>query len=1237
MGIIEQLISWKIQKIGKDSFISIKDYISGVRNQIFSSLTPDLNVDIVKDYKPALDFALRKSPDNTIRNIAITGGYGSGKSSIIGTYFNNHNSLNYKYLSVSLASFSEEFSLTHPVEQNEENKKERLRQIELSILQQIFYSEDSKNVPESNIKRIKTLKSWVRLFYSICSLIFLTYFFNSLFHKFFFSIEYDFILDGLSKINLENNLNYYKKFIISCILLMGIYKSIGFLFKLKISSFKFKDTELKFEENNNKSFFNQYIDEIIYFFESTKKNVLIIEDLDRFQQTEIFIKLREINLLINQSKKIKSAVFFIYAVRDEIFKFELERTKFFDFIIPVIPVINPSNSIDILKKKSKEIGANFSDDLLDSIAIFIGDMRLLHNVINEFIIFRSKLQGEIKDDKLLAIIIYKNLNPSDFTDLLHRRGILFNLLHSRGSIIASKKKKIILKIQKNEEMIQKSESDYLKEISDLRRIYISRYFEDNNGLVSLKINGLDKSIKNIIESENFYSDLNSNLIGIYHNKHYSNLETISLKRISDIEKEINEIGYLEREAFIKNTSKKKINILKIQLSVLRSKIKNLEQESISNLLDRTEFNLLSLTINDNLKNLIYILVKNNYLAEDYIYYISHFYDESLTRGDYEFLLSVKSGKSYEFFYALSNLPILIRKFNISDFKTTEILNIDLLEYMLETSLNKNQSDDFEIKIIALFNTLKSKNKKCIDFIFQFLDETKFKKEFINYLFASWKDGWSKLIQNIDVNRSDEINILFQDIIVYLDPEKFQKFQEDYEFFIKFTDDPRFLEYNQDIKRSIDIIENLKPTFYKLDYDSKHSSAYDFILNNSFYYPTINMIELFLRNANKFNESNFKYKNYTTILESDINLLMKNIETNFFNYLNNEYLELANPQSEDEENLLKIYNSEAFNRDLNEDSRQKIITKSLTLVSDISLIDNHSYKLQLLENKKVIPTWANLYNIFKNIPESIDGIVIYLNNLNSEELLNLGESNSQGDEIFRNLIIGILQNTKLELKIFNEITIRLEFDYSLLDLRSINREKLEFLIDCKNLSLNSQVYESLIEINQEYVIKFIFNHKVDFLQNRSLYPIGIKLFPHLLIDDNWSDQDIQIFIQELPEQEILSDLESTKTIYNLLINRHELTITFTLLKNLLASNHLTNEESMNLFTLKINLIGIEHFEDILSRYGNDIVKLLLPNENVELTKNSYTENLINALRDLLLFKEVEYKRTKIQIQTKNLNQ
>lgn len=61
-----------------------------------------------------------------------------------------------------------------------------------------------------------------------------------------------------------------------------------------------KEGEIEVIEDN--SIFNKHLDEILYFFQVTDYNVVIIEDLDRFGTPSIFLKLRELNQLINESK-----------------------------------------------------------------------------------------------------------------------------------------------------------------------------------------------------------------------------------------------------------------------------------------------------------------------------------------------------------------------------------------------------------------------------------------------------------------------------------------------------------------------------------------------------------------------------------------------------------------------------------------------------------------------------------------------------------------------------------------------------------------------------------------------------------------------------------------------------------------------------------------------------------------------------------------------------------------------
>ena len=75
---------------------------------------------------------------------------------------------------------------------------------------------------------------------------------------------------------------------------------MGFILNFKLTKLSFQDAEIQNGDDKKSVNFESEIDEILYFFERNHFNVVFIEDLDRFKNTEIFIKLREINYLINK-------------------------------------------------------------------------------------------------------------------------------------------------------------------------------------------------------------------------------------------------------------------------------------------------------------------------------------------------------------------------------------------------------------------------------------------------------------------------------------------------------------------------------------------------------------------------------------------------------------------------------------------------------------------------------------------------------------------------------------------------------------------------------------------------------------------------------------------------------------------------------------------------------------------------------------------------------------------------
>nr|WP_158837519.1 P-loop NTPase fold protein [Polaribacter sp. L3A8] len=120
----------------------------------YTSLSPIDNGDENGHYSKALQWALENREEEDIKNIALTGSYGSGKSTILKTFQKNYKGAELEFLNISLATFKEE----KPKFDEQENpiKKDLLRLIETSILQQIFYHEEDKKIPDSRFKKIKS-------------------------------------------------------------------------------------------------------------------------------------------------------------------------------------------------------------------------------------------------------------------------------------------------------------------------------------------------------------------------------------------------------------------------------------------------------------------------------------------------------------------------------------------------------------------------------------------------------------------------------------------------------------------------------------------------------------------------------------------------------------------------------------------------------------------------------------------------------------------------------------------------------------------------------------------------------------------------------------------------------------------------------------------------------------------------------------------------------------------------
>ena len=340
----------------------------------------------------------------------------------------------YKCLNLSLAAFAEELednskTITTTVETEEslvEVGSVQMEQLEYSLVQQFFYHVKASRIPDSRFGRIHRWNWSIKAIWSFGILV--------VAFALFFLTKYD------TLVVLFPFLNSWDKDILGylCvgIVLMGIftlaYRIVSLFHKMSGGHVKFMDYEVDMQKDIKISVFNRYLDELVYLFQTTGYQIVVLEDLDRFKNISIYTKLRELNLLLNQSDDIGRRIVFVYALRDDIFHSSQERTKFFDYIIPVLPHTSVANSASQFVKEFGRIVGNEQDDLalhksfLNDVAPFIGDLRTIKAIVSDFKITSKRLNPELKKDNLLAIIIYKNLCPKDFELIYEGKGPIYD-------------------------------------------------------------------------------------------------------------------------------------------------------------------------------------------------------------------------------------------------------------------------------------------------------------------------------------------------------------------------------------------------------------------------------------------------------------------------------------------------------------------------------------------------------------------------------------------------------------------------------------------------------------------------------------------------------------------------------------------------------------------------------------------------------------------------------------------
>ncbi|MBY5971272.1 ATP-binding protein [Ferrimonas balearica] len=866
------------------------------------------------------------SPD--VSNIALTGPYGSGKSSIIRSFLKSYPR---QALHISLAAFLPEAG--------DERRTVTKQEIERSILQQLLYGADADKLPLSRFKRIQTpgFLSKFRSLYILTGLLALWRMFD----------ERAAIFDGsyFKPFDLANWLDISVAVFALIFLWSAIHHFYVASFGVSLKSVSLKDIQIRPSSEDQDSILNRHLDEIIYFFQSTRYDLVIVEDLDRFDDSDIFVTLREINSFVNGNVGVKRRIRFLYALRDDMFV-NTDRTKFFEFIVPVIPIINSSNSIDMVLAQGKrlELDGRLDKQFLREVSRHLSDLRLIHNIFNEYAIYVANLEtgGEnnLNPTKLLAVLIYKNVYPRDFERLHRGEGHLAGIFGRKDELIAEGEQSYRSEIVELECHIEAAEQQIPKDLRELRRIYVMALIE---ALPAATIS-VGRTIQERIPLNTLsnHEDIDAiiaepNLIQWNFHGHRAQYNNSTLQQTVD-----SESSYAERVRSIEQKAGAQKKAAHNRIAELRHKIKAIRTSKFKILLRSGTQQVKDLFENfGDGGDLARFLLLEGYLDDSYYQYISLFHSGRLSPNDNKFLIQIRGFNTPEPTFPIDNPSEVIAGMREDDFSLDYALNVRLVDALLESEGHKE-------RLGRVFAYLSNEFLNQQEFFEAYYATGSHVTDFLRQIVDAWRGFVPAAIE------SPSAVLHIAGLIEHLPPVLLARERKEHPEIRAFAAD--------NLPDILDLLEGVDPVkLEELQIETKDLAAIDG-------YPNIAR-KLYEVGHYRLNDANFDYifgsilgketgpalrkRHYTAVRNFGAGPLLDRVESDFEAYFANVLLDMDDDDEEEVDAILAVMSHDT----LDAEEIETFVLRQAKLIPTFEEVPVR-FQAMVFRRTRIVPSWPN---------------------------------------------------------------------------------------------------------------------------------------------------------------------------------------------------------------------------------------------------------------------------------------
>ena len=1187
----------------------------GKEKNKFNALTPEVLTENKQIYTEALDYAFSNID---IKNIAITGIYGAGKSTVWNTYVRQKGLSN--VITVSLGKYKnniddddslKEVSVTKLANSETDGVEDKLRnenqrtvdidddnRVERQLINQILSQIDSKKIPLSKYG-FKSNKSILNI--CLQSLAFL-----SIICSILLWITRDTFLPFVNE--MHKNFDETSLILLCSLLLFVPLFYYLYIFyrgnKFRISKITFKGAEANVnDDKSDESVLDRDIKELVYLLRSSGTKIVVFEDLDRYNNTSIYTKLRELNFLLNHYVKIsgdKNPVRFIYMLKDSLF-FSKNRTKFFDFILPIVPIVDSKTSENELIELFKAVENAPDRSVLADISLYVDDMRLLKNIVNEYIVYSKIIplgQIDLESNKLFALITLKNIFPNEFDLLQEDKGFIrtvFDKLEANKKKVVNNLNQKLIKIDDDLEFIRdRVDNDKFKAMALMIQSDVGHYYQETRTWAEyLK----EWSKKPDEQAYIKYSGGNS---------YFSYNEFINRFVLNNDEKRVlieklPEDFSLEVNKHNSDREKIKKQIRDIEIYSYKELISIMSAEQKDELFLIDGFDI----VESHYFPLIRVLILDGLLDETYWYYKGNFnVDRSniLKRNDIIYMKGLKEGKTLDIFLDVETPNEIISRLKLSDFNRFNILNKKVLKFCLEQKRTEN--------VVAIADSVDA-NASYKDLL-KILDEFDLDmvKSYSNILLENNVDRLVNILgccgnENVETFKNILISVATNKTIALDNLVVFKEYIEQNENVISLIPEGQFDVFIDNIRSAGIKFEDVS----EANCDKARLVAVE----------QIQAYKLNVRNLIFISEAILeKTINYGSLLNEIYKSLKLSsskeyIEDNFSSIVSN-YIDGNKSEknyTNNEEILFKILNS-----DISDEHKFKYVEKNETVISNLADLQNGSVTTKILDcllrKNKVKFCSDNIAAYWNMVEEYSDDFIEYLDN-------NLDEDNYE--DILRNNVS--VCNTFINNPLVSDKIFAFVINYADESISNINPKLTQNRINTLIQRRLIEVTEKNIEVlrnnsyNAELTLLANGDEEVEDIVINTLlkYELSDELM-YSLVNSGIADENSVKLIDSIKDSVLVERLNPTK----------KAIIEYIIKEDLSSANINYICKSFKKFELKDEFIESLDDEDKLEELkdenlNEDFMKYVLNSSNIKTdTKVSLIETKINNHSDVNTLKQ-----------------